>query len=367
MSLRIGYSAWGFLGDVKLKDGVEVSTPDGNATYSWAIVHEAQARGHRVYWMQEDRDAEAWRRHGREIFASFSQEKRTRMYIEMWKSGNKLPDLDVLLVEWRWPIEGRNFGIPREHPDYQPDLRRQTELIEHYVGLDVPIIIWDLDHKLTRLDEDRFIPAAIFETSVQPRDLMNSWGVKRTRVEPPCVVSDLLQFPTLPADPRHKLAYVGSRYERDDVITEYIKPISDAYPQEVFFWGNWLKTVDECRALWPNVMYMDRITTREFREAYGEAVACPLLAKRSYLQTGFVTPRPWEALMFGTVPVGLAPSLGIDEYVLRTARDGREMVEVVEELSRMDLDQRDRLRRENVEKISFMGANHFVDAIEKVL
>jgi glucosamine 6-phosphate synthetase-like amidotransferase/phosphosugar isomerase protein len=60
MSKNVGYFYWGFLGDkkfnIKLK---EVSTPDGNAFYSWSILkdlldktlngaHEAYARGAKI-------------------------------------------------------------------------------------------------------------------------------------------------------------------------------------------------------------------------------------------------------------------------------------------------------------------------------
>ena len=54
--MRIGYSYWGFLGDHKVFGGREVSTPDGNSTYSWSIVHEALEHGHEVWMMQQDRD-----------------------------------------------------------------------------------------------------------------------------------------------------------------------------------------------------------------------------------------------------------------------------------------------------------------------
>ena len=63
--MRLGYSYWGFLGDYKEDHlGNALSTPDGNASYSWSIIHEAQSRGHEVYLMQQDRDWPAYKRHG---------------------------------------------------------------------------------------------------------------------------------------------------------------------------------------------------------------------------------------------------------------------------------------------------------------
>jgi hypothetical protein len=362
--MRIGYSAWGFTGDYKIENGQHVSTPDGNATYSWSILYEAQRRGHRVFWMQKDRDAEAWRQFGASNFAAFSSKKRISAYRGTIQTGGvDLPELDVLLLEWRFPITGRNVGVPEEHPDFQPDLKRQTQLLEHYKGTRTKIIIWDLDHKLTSADELAWAPDAIFETSVVPRHQV----LERTRVEPPVCVEDLLQFPTRPADPGKKLVYVGSRYERDEVITRYVGPTSKIWPGDVHFYGNWSKTIDECRRLWPGVQYHDRITVREFGEAYGDAVAVPLLAKPSYISRGFVTPRVWEALMFGSVPIGIEKSKGIKDYVLFSANDGYEMARCVEDLSGLTLNERDAMRRQNVEQISFMDVSHFMDRVEEVL
>lgn len=364
--MRLGYSWWGFLGDRKEDaNGNALSTPDGNATYSWSIIYEAQRRGWSVYAMQENRDYQAWLRYGSELFSSFSKEKRTSAYTNLINTnGIVLPDLDVLLLEWRFEIPGRN--VPDSNGkivDYQPDFKRQSQLLGHYLGTKTKIIIWDLDHKFDLADEIKINPDAVFETSVEPCNFF----IKRTRVEPPILVDDLLQYETLPSNASRKLVYIGSRYERDDVITQYIKPTSEQWPGHVEFWGNWLKTVDECIKLWPCVSYYDRITVCDFRRVYGEAVACPLLAKRSYLKTGFITPRPWEALMFGTIPIGLEEAKGINDYVIFSAYSGQNMAAIAEYLSKLSLRERDKFRKQNIEKIEFMDARHFVNKIEDVL
>lgn len=362
--MRLGYSYWGFLGDYKMDaDGNELSTPDGNATYGWSIIHEAQRRGWLVFSLQEDRDIHAWRKMGPDLFGAFSKEKRTAAYNNMYKmDGTELPDLDVVLVEWRFPIPGRNTPDVKGQPGYQRDLECQERILYHYLNKGVPVILWDLDHKILPSDEAKWAPTAIFETSVTPRRQL----IDRIRVEPPFVINDLMQHKTLSANPFNKLVYVGSRYERDDVITEYIKPASDKWPFHVRFYGNWLKTVEECRKLWPRVDYNDRITTRDFRKVYGEAVACPLLAKRSYIETGFITPRPWEALLFGTLPVGISQAKGIDQYCLFTARDGEDMIQAVEHMKEIRYEDRHRLREEHCHRLLFMDVSNFVNEIEKV-
>jgi hypothetical protein len=365
--VRIGYSYWGFLGDIKLdRDGNELSTPDGNATYSWSILWEAQRRGHEVWAMQEDRDRSAWNVNGVGLFKSFSQQKRANAYRRTEQTnGHMLPDLDVLLVEWRFPIPGRNCVIVDGRPQFggeqQPDLWRQTQLLQHYLERGTRVIAWDLDHKLERGDEAYWGFDAVFETSQRPRHLL----IERTQVEPPFVIDDLMQHETLPVDPRQKLVYVGSRYERDDVITEFVKPVSDRWPGEVMFYGNWLNTLDECRALWPNVSYNGRIGVAGFRQAYGRAVACPLLAKRSYLKTGFITPRPWEALLFGTIPIGIHRSQV--PYTHLIGANEETMVAWIEDLTTISPRERDDLRRDLCHELRFMDVRNFVDEIENVV
>lgn len=365
--VRFGYSFWGFLGDVKLDGlGNSLSTPDGNATYSFSILHEAQLRGWDTILMQQDRDAPGYKAHDISLFSSFSCYKRGAAYRRSHQSDG-YPELDVLLLEWRFPIPGRNVGVTKVDPNYQPDFDRQMALLHHYRSKNTKIIIWDLDHKLTIEDEHRWYPHAIFETSVTPRRQV----IERTRVEPPICISELSQFDVEKPDPLVKMAYIGSRYERDDVIEEYLAPLSRewGWDQAIRFWGNWTRpdNLKECMVKWPNFSYNGRITTRDFRKVYAKAVCVPLLAKRSYMETGFITPRPWEALMFGSIPIGFTATKGIENYVLYTCTDAYDIKRVVEHLERMSLADRRAERKENIEKIEFMDVSNFVDRIEEVL
>lgn len=366
--LRLGYSFHGFLADVKLDGhGNEISTPDGNATYSWSILWEAQRRGHTVYLMQEDRDWQSFLKFGKSLFSAFSQEKRKLAYQRClrtsWSFGsewNDYPELDVLLLEWRFPILGRNTSEMRGLPGYQSDLDRQHELLEHYSGTKTKVVIWDLDHKLELVDEANWLPDAIFETSVEPRDLC----VKRTRVEPPFVIDDLLQHPTRPADPKKMLVYIGSRYERDNVIDEWIKPISDEIPGAVRFVGKWDA---DARRRWPNISFGERVGVAGFAREYGDAVAVPLLAKRSYMEVGFVTPRPWEAVLFGSLPIGFVGHRGIENYSSAVARNADDLFDLVQIYSSNGETIRKIDREEMAHRLQFMDVKNFVDKIEGVM
>lgn len=370
--MRIGYSFWGFLGDYKMDaDGNEVSSPDGCAAYAWSIVHEAVKRDHEVIPLQFLRDKHALNFVNFDrLFGSFSTEKRqdaiTHLNImhDQYESFWRMPELDVVLLEWRWPIPGKNCqlnpnGTWWTPADMSQDLLRQTQILHHYTELGVPVIIWDLDHKLTITDERRWSPAAIFETSASPR----AQHIVRTRVEFPFLVDDLLQYATLSPDPKRKLVYIGNNYERDDVIDQYVAPFAKNHPGEVEFWGKW----DKSDQLWPKITYRDRIAMRDFLNVYGTAVACPLLAKRSYLETGFVTPRPVEALLFGTLPIGLNEHLGVHKYVTLTSGYKDTFENAIGYLTGLTLKGRHEEREELAHQLEFVDAKYFLEKIEDVV
>lgn len=365
--MRIGYSFWGFLGDYKEDDkGNALSTPDGNAAYGLFLVDAMIKAGHEVIFLQQDRDWTVFQRRGKHDFQSFSSELRFGAYLKPTRDSEGFPDLDILLLEWRFPIPGRNTPDMAGKPGYQPDLQRQSDLLNHYGDTGAKIIIWDLDYKLDEVSEAWIKPAAVLETAVSPR----SGSAKRYRVEPPVSINNLLERAPRPLNTNKKLVYVGSRYERDDVIDEWIKPVSDRFPQQVEFYGNWTAEYNfaEVQARWPNVKYCDRISMKDFDRAYGDAVACPLLAKRSYLANGFITPRIWEALIFGTIPIGFKSHNGIEQYLPAglICSDASQLAETAAGLSVLSTSGRQAFREDVANRINFMDASNFVRVIEGV-
>ncbi len=362
--MRIGYLFRGFTGDIKLdRKGNEVSTPDGNATYSWCIEAECNRRRHQIIPLGEDLDGPAVSLMGENAFMAFSQKRRVKTYERMhmrgWGRGSsrKFPNLDLLLIEWRWPIPGRNTIDDRRDPAYQRDLERQEEVLRHYSN--IPIVVWDLDHKLTADDEERWSLKHVIETAVRPRKL----HVDRTRVHPPTIVSELLQYPIDARLPLNHLGYIGSRYERDDVIDEWIAPIAPLNSHRVRFWGKW-EPADECAARWPGINFEGRIGVGGFRAAYSRVACVPLLAKRSYLESGFVTPRIAEAIMFGSIPIGLGTHHGISEYVELVANDPVQLMERATYIRTINPERRAIFREEAAHRLSHTDARHFVDVLE---
>jgi hypothetical protein len=362
--MRIGYLFRGYLGDVKMDgNGTEISSPDGNATYSWSIEHECNRRAYKLIPLGPNLDAPAAQRLGEGLFSAFSQKKRIHSYERMLSRGwtrlsdVKFPELDLLLIEWRWPIPGRNTPDDRGSIGYQNDLDRQGEAIKHYSDKGTPIVLWDLDHKLewSSLPSNDF---HVIETSVDP-------GPFRTRVEPPTVVGDLLQHPIDRRMPTHHLGYIGSRYERDETIDEWIKPITPLSTHRAKFWGKW-EPADEVRERWPGITFAGRIGVREFYDAYSRVAVVPLLAKKSYYETGFITPRPWEAILFGTLPVGLKGHLGIEGYTNHVADDPEDLLRIAKEIRAMSPIRREVLREEAAHKLSHMDVRNLVDTLERL-
>lgn len=361
--MRIGYLFRGFLGDVKMApDGSELSTPDGNATYSWSIEHECERRGHKLIPLGPNLDAPAATRLGGDLFSAFSGRKRLlsyeRMLVRGWTrlSDVRFPELDMVLIEWRWSIPGRNTPEDRGKPNFQSDLDRQVEVLRHYLDLGVPVVVWDLDHKLDEESLAFWHGVKVIETA--SRSLIGA-----TRVEPPFVTADLLQHDIDERKPSHHLGYIGSRYERDETIDRWIGPIAPPRTHRVKFWGKW-EPAEEVRRRWPGVTFAGRIGVRGFREAYSRVAAVPLLAKQSYYESGFITPRPWEAVLFGSVPIGLACHLGVGQYAQRVVGDAQGLLEQATELRNVSPIRRRVIREEAAHILSHMDVRNFVDVLE---
>lgn len=372
--MRIGYLFRGYLADVKMDErGNEVSAPDGNATYSWSIEHECDRRGYKLIPLGPNLDAPAVSRMDSQAFSAFSMVKRTNSYERMLRNGwaklsdKAFPELDLLLVEWRWPIPGRNTPDDLGKPGYQDDLDRQEKVLRHYSDIGVPIVVWDLDHKLTPDDEHRWSMVgsgggpSIIETSIVPSRQL----YERNRVEPPTVVSDLLQHPMVDRMPTHHFGYIGSRYERDETIDEWLKPICPMNTHRAKFWGKW-EPADEVKERWPGITFMGRIGVKGFYDAYSRVATVPLLAKKSYYETGFITPRPWEALLFGTLPVGLACHRGIEQYVPHVAKDPEDLLEYARHIRALSSIRREVIREEAAHRLSHMDVRNFVDVLERL-
>jgi hypothetical protein len=352
--LKIGYNYWGYLTD---KPGI--SSPDGNATYSIWILGELMKRGFKVYGPPINRDSSVVEEHGYKAFKSFSNKKRWNIYNDLeFMDLDNLPELDVLLLEWRFPTKD-NQKKPNEE-GYSPDLDIQTKLIKHYSKKDTKIIIFDLDYKLNNEDIERIKPWKILETAVEPKN--------GESVFIPFDFSELSQFSKMIPKRDKLFVYIGNNYERDEDFNNKLIPMSNKNPKKVHLVGNWLKDkYKDFRNKNKNIVYHDRISFDKFLETYQDAIAVPLLAKEEYKKRGFMTMRIIESLLFGSIPVGFSDFKDInkflpDELIINMKNFESSSTQVIEHLQYLSLFERLELRKSVINKLSkFMDVKFFVN------
>ena len=320
--MKVGYSYWGFLGDTKMNKSFErLSTPDGNAFYSWSIIQALQLSGNNVTLIMPDRDEPGFSKLGGKIFSAWLEEKRTKVY----KKANKIPYLpftknttkedifnlwdrngvngmDFILHEWRMEIPGRNTDDARTSGFWQPDLFLQECLIEYCKINNKKLVIFDLDYKLK---EDQFENIKEFASIIE---LGKKWqntrfADKAKTVYIPFDFSCINNF-QIKDNLDTSLVYVGNRYERDWCIDKYIPETLE----NCTVYGNWKEAGRDSESKWPLINFGKRLQTDEMYEVYGNSVCTILLAKTEYCTYGFMTARLIESIFYGTVP------LFIEEY-----------------------------------------------------
>ncbi|GAA1393453.1 hypothetical protein ACFQZ4_37815 [Catellatospora coxensis] len=269
--MKIGYSFWGFLGP-----GV-TDTPDGGRSHRRTLIDALFARGHDIVFLQPDRDlAEA----GTVLPPRYT-----------WDAG--LPEIDALMLEWRWPIPGRNdtwCGAP----GHTCDLHRQTDLVAHYTHrLRTPTILWDKDRWLPAHDPMRTLPhVAVCEPALHPSpgatsllfpvsdhalDTADPWRLART-------------------DRHLDLAYVGNQYDRDAMFDQFFAPAAATRPHVVA--GKWTDTT-----AWPQVRFTGRIPFEAVAAIHATSLATVLLLPRRYAAVGHMTQRLFESVLAGCLPI----------------------------------------------------------------
>lgn len=328
----VGYSYWGYLGDTKYDvNGNVASTPDGNAFYSWSIINGLLKAGDKVIQIMPDRDYVGFEKEQNGLFSSWCSNERLNAYksmvkmpkesdmklvskgsiFEIWNK-NGLKDCDIILHEWRMPIPGRNtFStryIAQKHNDsvdyknYQPDFFMQECLCEYCSIYKIPMIIFDLDYKLTSemLDE---LPN---KDNIFVFELGYKWeGKNSMHVEIPFDFDRIFDIPIANTGMlTYNIIYVGNRYERDWCIDKYVPTELN----DVVVYGNWLESNRDSKTRWPNIEFGRRLQTKEMVSVYNNSVCTLLLAKKEYVENNFMTARIIESIFYGCVP------LFIEEY-----------------------------------------------------
>ena len=280
--MRIGYSFWGFLGP-----GI-TDTPDGGRSHRRTLIDALLASGHQIVFLQPNRDRD---------------EAATELpYV--WESTG-LPDIDVLMLEWRWPIPGRNT-TPCGALGHTCDLHRQSALVNFYTWAGLPTILWDKDRQLPADDPLRSMAnVTICEAALHPS---------------PGAVS--LLFPVSDqaldaADPQalstarrsHRLTYVGNQYDRDACFDAYFAPAALAHPGHLVA-GKWTDT-----SLWPHVTFIGRVPFTQVADLYRASLTTILLLPDRHLASGQMTQRLFEAVLAGCLPLCPAEFRSADQFL----------------------------------------------------
>lgn len=299
----VGYFYWGYLGDKKFNAlGNEVSTPDGNAFYSWSIIKALQDSGKDVF-LFSDRDEVGVNLMGKDLFKSFATEARYNAWLgcitpvsDCMDSDVYYQEMDYAIVEWRWEIPGRNDEDTKiNNPGgYQPDLEIMKDIISKCKVHNVPVVIFDLDYKLTEDDIKKYGIEYVIE-------LGNKWTnsdiVKGMQVQIPFDFTYINEFDIKMDDFSSDVIYIGNRYERDWCIDKYL-------PKGTVVHGNWLEPGHgDPQNEWPHIEFRKRVNASEIMKPYNDAVTTVLLAKKEYCDMGFMTARIQEAIFYGTVPL----------------------------------------------------------------
>lgn len=370
MSKNVGYFYWGFLGDkkfnIKLK---EVSTPDGNAFYSWSILKDLLDKNYNVF-VPSDRDKYGYFKLKNELFSSFCSEARNDVYNKINKENYKNIKLDYFIIEWRWEIPGRNdLKTKNENPDlYQPDQELMIKIINHCNINKIPFVVFDLDYKLTIEDIKKYNIKYVIELGHKWKSYEEQLdNFKSATVQIPFDFNYINEFPIQSDNFSSDLIYIGNRYERDWCIDKYL-------PEGTVIHGNWLEPGHgDPQNEWPHLIFRKRVNASEIMEPYNTSVATILLAKKEYCEMGFMTARIIEAVYYGTVP------FFISEYGNNTIYDyAGKFAQFLTVDSKEELESKINILKENVnmrkdiiqylrKHLRFMDSKFFINDIEELI
>jgi hypothetical protein len=266
----IGYSFWGFLGH-----GI-TDTPDGGRSHRRILIDGLIDRGHEIVFLQANGDL------------TKAGEDLTEAY--RWDAG--LPGVDVLFLEYRWPIPGRNT-IACGTPGHTCDRHRQQQLLDRYTAAGVPTVVWDKDRQLLDADPLRYARGVIVcEAALYPTP-----GAATLLFPVDDRAVDAADAVALTAGVRDiPLVYVGNQYDRDEAFEHYLAPVARTVPHVVA--GKWART-----DRWPDVSFAGRIPFSHVEKLYQRALATVLLLPKRYASAGQMTQRLFESVLNGCLPL----------------------------------------------------------------
>lgn len=360
--MKIGYSAWGFIGD-GLND-----SPDGGRLTRALFLEHLILKEYEIIWLQENRDIED----SSPIFSEKAVENHQtaqRKTLCNIKYDSSFPDVDILFLEWRWKLKGRNCDVSKDNPNYTPDLDRQIELLDYYSKIpNVKIVIWDKDETLTVEDEKQFnANTIIFSPALFPHKLVYN----RTTLLFPC---DLEKIRGTKVNDKilYNVGYVGSQYERDEQVYRYINPFAFLFPNEVVFAGNWTKYPEKAarnHINFPAIKFIDRILPKDMYRVYNLCLSCILLCKKNYADHGHITQRIHEVAENGVIAIGLREQKGIEQFILpdNIITDAYDLTNRIQALLEMKIPERQSILDQQIEMLEPFDIHNVIKVFEETI
>ncbi|MFI6489093.1 hypothetical protein [Streptomyces sp. NPDC050564] len=336
--MKIGYSFWGFLGN-----GV-TDTPDGGRSHRRPFIDALLDRGHDIVFLQADRDRLAA---GDDLGSNY-----------IFDGG--FPNIDVLFLEWRWAIPGRNTTACGTE-GHTCDLHRQAQLINHYtVRHQTPTVIWDKDRTLRAesvwrtTSHTRVCEAALAPTHGAHSLLFPVAEILLTQADPVALAAQRRDL---------VLGYVGNQYDRDEPFDRFFAPAAARVAHLVA--GKWTET-----DRWPHVHFLGRIPFEAAAGVYGRSLATVLMLPERYAAVGQMTQRIFEAVLAGCLPLAPADIRYVNRFVPDelVVRSGRDVIERLSHLREIAGTQRHAdLIAACVDRLRLFGLSKQVDTLESLL
>lgn len=342
----------------------------GDAFFLTDFIIKLTGKEYTVYALQDDRD------NGEPMFEGFMDLDRLVAYDNQHFTKD-FPELDILWVQWRWKMPGRNYGIGASMNDWY----RQEELLKHYHdNTDTKIFIFDADGKLTKADELAWPKAHILTVASNPKLLSQKriqtfWPFDFTRlaeqewrVHAPWNPTKENTYCT---DPNLVLAYIGNDYERKESFDKWIgEPARDWAASKAFHvYGNWLKYPEKAiknEEDYPDIVFHPKVTKPQMLQIYSRALFVPLLAKEEYNQLGHMTYRLPEVMYSGGIPVGFSEFTGIEKYVIPelVVEDQEQYKKLITKLMCQSHKERIDLWKKQINHFTY-GPDEYIDILEK--
>lgn len=362
--MRVLYNYWGHL-----TDKIGISSADGNFSYSWSIIQELKKRKHTVYGPPINRDKEVFSRYKTASFSSFSSTKRLFAYKALQQFDlNNLPDIDVILLEWRFKTKYNQ--LPYVDLNRHPDLDIQNILLQLYSNKQIKLIILDLDGMLQNADEDYIIALGYKNVIIYSQSQIHStYKILRKTMYIPFDMSELLQHEIKTYSGYNHLTYIGNDYNRREDIDNNIKQYAKAFPSTVRFVGNWYQDFQtEYRNSLEGVLFYPRIGANEFKYFLSDSVAVPLLATNEYKKSGAMTMRILESILFGSIPIGFSDFYFINKWlpnklIVDVSDSFYCLKSIIDYLLHMSIKDMHMLRALLAERLEFHDARYFVDEV----